>query len=416
MALLLMLANELLLQIFKELGDIDDVLHLGQTCKHLYNLLEFGRNRLHAEHHKYDLRLCYLIEMNQQYTSSYSTHQGSPPASSRPQSSVFWRLYAASEDTLSDHFTWWIVCRWQGLRLLEDLYLNQSTHSAFCCSVFPYDDEHVSNENVRYNICDALAAEEPLARPPIETFQRSRTLSSFRQTQRFYQVLTAHWFAVEALCLARVSAYPTVSEQLKVFAQVAVIWQEGHGRTLSESLDMVEICDFVWGFLGRKIFSNVQDCPSWIQGEEDMGFFPDDEEPENSKWDYFVKCTLQYLRPPNIIELLLLSVWNQSWPSSKPKYLRQLGIFDTWAGTALVQDQGSSPDPWFPLGLVENSALQWFKEICRDSDPSLVNAWREYREKSWASNARGKALSWKESDEWIVEHIVTTISSNIVHS
>ncbi|KJF61224.1 uncharacterized protein CIMG_13520 [Coccidioides immitis RS] len=257
MTLLLMLVNELLLQIFKELDDIDDILHLGQTCKHLYNLLKFSHNQvevfkaviLHAEHHKYNLHLCYLIEK-------------SPPASSQPQSSVFWRLYAASEDTLSDDFTWCIVCHWQGLQLLKDLYLNQSIHSVFCCLIFPYDDEHISNKNTQYNICNTLAAEKPLAKLSIKTFQQSRTLFNFRQTQQFYQVLTAHWFAVEALCLAQVSAYPTVSEQLKVFAQIAVIWQEGHSRTLSEFLNMVEICNFVWGFLGQKIFSDIQDCPS----------------------------------------------------------------------------------------------------------------------------------------------------------
>ena len=44
MALLLMLANKLLLQIFKELGDLDNVLHLGQSCEKLHNLLEFGWN------------------------------------------------------------------------------------------------------------------------------------------------------------------------------------------------------------------------------------------------------------------------------------------------------------------------------------------------------------------------------------
>lgn len=38
--------NEVVLLIYQRLGDLDDVLHLGRTCRQLYNLLEHGKNRL----------------------------------------------------------------------------------------------------------------------------------------------------------------------------------------------------------------------------------------------------------------------------------------------------------------------------------------------------------------------------------
>jgi len=46
MSSLLDLPNELILQIYRDLGDIDDVLHLARTCSHLNSLFESGNNRL----------------------------------------------------------------------------------------------------------------------------------------------------------------------------------------------------------------------------------------------------------------------------------------------------------------------------------------------------------------------------------
>lgn len=46
MSLILDLPGELLLLIFENLNDLDDVLHLGRACKQLYSCLDGGQNRL----------------------------------------------------------------------------------------------------------------------------------------------------------------------------------------------------------------------------------------------------------------------------------------------------------------------------------------------------------------------------------
>lgn len=325
----------------------------------------------------------------------------------RPQSSVYSRIVESSGLALTDDFTWWIVCRWQGLRTLENLYLDPSTHTSFCCSTFPCFQESYRSLSEAYDIYDSLAAEGPLA-PPFssavhgETFGPPTSSFGFRQTQRFYQALTAHWFSTEALCLARVSVYPTTSERLKTFDQIESIWLGNPERTLSESLDVLETYDFVWGFLGRKIFADAEDFPSWIQGEHGSEFFLEGRDPHNEKWENFVKYIIQYLRPPNIIELLLWG-WSQPCSLNRPQYLRRLGFFDSHAGTVLVEDDTPSPDSHFPLGLLEHSTYQRLQELDRTFD--LDDVWQRYREKPWTRDARGKVLSWRESDGWLIERI-----------
>lgn len=309
---------------------------------------------------------------------------------------------------MTDEFVWWIACRWQGLRVLQDLYLHPSIHDFFCHSIFPSCDDDASEAT-----CDLLAAEGSLPRPSVGTGNfLDHPVVSFTsgQTQRLYQALTTLWFAVEALCLARVSVYPTASEQLKTFDCVRAIWQDNPGRTISESLDVLETYDFVWGFLGRKIFADVQDFRSWTQDEGaafDLGH-----QSESEGWDLFVMFTLQYLRPPNIIELLLLGVWNGSWPSDRPYYLRQLGHSDRTEGVVLVNDVGQSPDAYYSLADIEVDMLQRARELDSSFHINVADAFARYRETSWGSDARGSIFTWEEQDHWIVNRVSFGLDSS----
>ncbi|KAL2371635.1 hypothetical protein BDBG_17381 [Blastomyces gilchristii SLH14081] len=156
MSSILDLPSELLLLIFENLDDLDDVLHLGRACRQLYNCLDGGQNRLRiyksviarAAHHQYDIQLCYLIEANQRYTSNYLTFQDEPPASCRPQGQFLSKSFQVLTSDLQDEFVWSISTRWQGLRLLRDLYRHPAIQSAYSCSSLRYRDEYLSEQGV----------------------------------------------------------------------------------------------------------------------------------------------------------------------------------------------------------------------------------------------------------------------------
>ncbi|KAK2822982.1 hypothetical protein FQN49_007585 [Arthroderma sp. PD_2] len=398
MVSLLNLSNDLLLLIFKGLGDLDDVVHLGRSCRHLHNLLDYGRHRLdifraviiHAEHHKFDLPLCYFLEANQEYLSKYS-ERSPPPNNCRPRFADFSRFRDGTTETLAltDEFVWWIACRWQGLRVLQDLYLHPSTRALFIHSVFPSCDSCPSSQ-----LCNLLAAEGRLPQPNIGPDTKKLAPFSFRQTQRFYKALTAIWLAVETLVFTEVSTYRTS------FAYV-IIWEYDCKRTLSESFDILEAYDFVWGFLGRKIFADVQDYQSWT-GNSNVEICGGS---KIRTWDFFVRFTLQYFGPPNIIELLLLGEWNGSWPSNRPYYLQQLGHTDYYLD-ALIEDAENPGDPCFSITDLEVEIRQKFRELSIDSQADLANTFSEYRRKWWTKDARGKVFTWEEQDMWIVDRVV----------
>ncbi|EEH33294.2 hypothetical protein PAAG_04344, partial [Paracoccidioides lutzii Pb01] len=136
------------------------------------------------------------------------------------------------------------------------------------------------------------------------------------------------------LCLAQVLVYPTASEQLKVFRR--------------------------------------------IQREEGTDFFEDDNESQSHNWDFFAMFTLQYLRPPNVIELILLWAWNRSWPSNRPYYLRQLGHSDSGEGIVLVKDVGLSPDVWFSIARIEADALKRVRDLGGSSHNNVTSTWEKY--------------------------------------
>ncbi|EEH04640.1 conserved hypothetical protein [Histoplasma capsulatum G186AR] len=389
MSLILDLPGELLLLIFENLNDLDDVLHLGR-----------------ASHHQYDIQLCYLIEVNQRYTSNYLTFQEEPPTSCRPTGQSLSKSFQVLTSDLQDEFVWSISTRWQGLQLLRDLYRHPAIQSAYFCSSLHYRDDFLSNQNT-----EMLQWEGSL--PHLEANSPGVSLVPFdaRQTQRFHQSLSAQWLAIEALCLWRVSVFQTSQEKLQVFEKILKIWTDNPHREVSETMDILEIFDFVWGFLLRRIFGDVTDLSSWLPPLDlnlSIHFILHDLE-ESWKWDAFIRFLLPHMRPSNIIELLVLRTWNPSlsWPPDKPNFLRQLGFFDTWDGICLVNDVHFPYDTYIAPSLVENDVLRRLKQYGSSSD--IIEVWKVYRDEAWIKDARGKVLSWDEDQGWIIKQIMTAL-------
>ncbi|PGH21449.1 hypothetical protein AJ80_03240 [Polytolypa hystricis UAMH7299] len=368
MAPLLTLPDALILCVFEELADLDDVMYLERVCKRFHHFLERGRNRLtvykaiivRAPHHN---------------------------ASPTDQLGVF---------------------KGMGLPVLQDLYLDPSMQIMFRRPEFSYF--HMITEE-QFELLEKECNLEPpqLSKSKNNTPQAPLDAPfGSKQVHRFYQALTARWLAVEALTLFRVSR--DNGRDLPEGTKPT--------RTLSDALDILEVGEFVGGFLVLKIFANIAEHPSWCAshqlGPRSMPRIGIGEQ-EGRMWGEFVRNIQQYLRPPNIIELLLLSPKRQQWsPSKKGHYLWQLGAFDTLSPTL----RGSGKPC---LNIVERALLRRLeygvthKVIHPGSDllspgsdfwrPGYLR-WGHYREFHWAEDARGRVLSWDDEGDWVKQYVL----------
>ena len=112
-----------------------------------------------------------------------------------------------------------------------------------------------------------------------------------------------------------------------------------------------------------------------------------------------------FLRPSNIIDLLLLSTWgfSGSWPPHRPHYIRLLGFFDYGNGVSLISDDSSSPDPFWSVVDVENDVANKLTSVSRGNIGHLIRVWSQYRHDRWAEDARGKVFLDEETDDQIVQ-------------
>ena len=297
---------------------------------------------------------------------------------------------------------WEVVCRWQGMRLLFDLFCDASVQESYSVSMFPYMPIADGKEDR-----EALAKENVL---PVPSWNKATILDGVnaeqkqRSYQRFYKALTAHWVAVETLWLARAQVYATTMQCEEAFDLVWMKWTDNPGRRLEEKFDLVEVVDFVWGFLGRRCFP-FSSVPAWLEGEreETLQEYLDDNDDETSEWLFFVERVMQYLRPPHIIELLF-SMWGLQGDRilDRHAYLQRLGFSDVFEGIIESEDQWVRADTWFPVTAVETDVENGLYYM---DGASLMAKWHSYRGVIWSSDARSKILFRNESAQELVQRI-----------
>jgi hypothetical protein len=293
------------------------------------------------------------------------------------------------------------------MRLLFDLFCDSSVQDSYLVSIFPYlplADEEEGRE--------ALVSEGSLPIPSGNIHKIFNEMSAEQKQnsyQRFYKALTAHWAAVETLWLARVQVYPTSKHCDEAFGLVWMKWTDNPARPLEEKIDIVEVVDFIWGYLGHKCFP-VSSTSAWLEGDKEETFqmYLDETEAESAIWLFFVRRVIQYLRPPQIIELLL-SMWglHGGWGLDRPKYLQHLGFSDVFDGIIVCEHRWVTVDTWFPITAVEIDVESSFHDM--GDSASLVASWECYRRGMWQSEARSKVLLRNESAQQLVERIARRV-------
>lgn len=314
-----------------------------------------------------------------------------------------------SGDDIPAEVVWDIVCRWQGIRVLYDLYCDSVVNEAYLASTFP----HITDVVDMPDTTEAMAAESALAYPSgfvCASFQEASQMERQRSYQRFYKAVTRHWISVETLWLVRTQPLPNAKEFDRAFERTWQTWSHNPTRPASDKIDIIEVVDFVWGFLGRKAF-HISSLPDWLEGlgEDVFDEYMDDNETEIANWGFFVRSIFQYLRPPHVIELLLW-MWNPSrWNFDRPGFLRRLGLLDTWQGFQKDDSDISYADNWVPITIMEEDIVS---SLTHTQDAAtLASRWEEYRYNRWPLDAKARVFFRGSTTEELFTRIASTTTN-----
>lgn len=225
----------------------------------------------------YDIMLCHFQDAFQDFSSKHLSDDHDPtPIELRPSSAQFEKCLHAS--SVSDRQIWDIMARWQGLRSLQHLYIEPVINSKYIESPCITGDDD-PQESEMLDIL-RLASKKEISD---EDGKATITAFSLSETGHFYKALTGYWVATESLRLAQECRYGLQSTENMTFDQIRAIWW--HRMDLRESLDILEVFDFIYGFLFQHIDSmGLGSFTNWI----DEGSL-EPYEPLNSQWSFFRK-------------------------------------------------------------------------------------------------------------------------------
>ncbi|THC86988.1 hypothetical protein EYZ11_013564 [Aspergillus tanneri] len=182
------------------------------------------------------------------------------------------------------------------------------------------------------------------------------------------------------------------------FDMIERLWRDNPQLDVLDSIDLIEVTDFVWGFLVRKLFYDPQKHLPWVPNEMEDVY----REPE---WEYFIMNLLSYIRPPNVVELLLLHHWgSEVWPRNRSHYLLELGFLNV---PQVFSHPAEHPDNSYPLEYLEDNMINKLQKLYQRlgvSKEHLELAWEQYRDpESWAQCTKGRVFSFTEGMEIATE-------------
>jgi hypothetical protein len=348
--------------------------------------------QLSSSIHAYDIKLCHFQDAVQDFSSKHLRSSDVPtPLEVHPSSACFEKCFHA--ESVSDQQIWDIVARWQGLRPLQHLYLNPAIHSEYTASLCVAGDDNPQETEV-LNILG-------LARDGKETRHTNSELSTTRkfstaETGRFYRALTGYWLASKSRKLAEQCRYALQSTQNKIYRMVDSMWEQ---RTdLQESLDILEIFDFVYVFLCQHIDGvDVGSFTDWVDNDWHNDWRA--RESSSGMRSFFIMNIWLTLDPPDVIELLsFTSLWREqvgtraeTWSQeTRRDYLRLRGFYTNPTYNVEFRDVGESPDLWYSTSMLEDACALQLQKLTANGLTKAAAAWEKYRTTLWQKEARGR--------------------------
>jgi hypothetical protein len=296
---------------------------------------------------------------------------------------------------LPTEVVWDIVRRWHLMRFLFDCYCDETISTLFMSSTlltsfapeYPQPDTEIDPQEFDLSSFQNLA-----------TCVRGSTPGREKVTYpRFYKALTTHWLSIESLWQVKTQVWPDGEEFEDAFNSARDKCINNPQRPLQDKIDIVEIVDFVWCFLGKKAFqpSSIQ---SWFEDEDINEHYDVRWETEFQIWSIITDRITQLLRPPHIIELIHSSL-NPLSDFNRPAFLRSLGFFDSWDGLILSPEDPDveTVETDFPVNMVDYDVKS---SLIMNGEAS--EWWQWYRVDIWPSKMRGKVFLMS-AEEVLVE-------------
>ncbi|KAF2142281.1 uncharacterized protein K452DRAFT_297606 [Aplosporella prunicola CBS 121167] len=444
MARLLDCPTEILLDVFGHLRNIDHVIQLALACSRLYRVFDNNRIEivkrviLHSDVHKYDVALCHFNDTFQAFSSTQLNHPrdwNDIDMAACPSYLRFDECLNATD--LTDNQVLDVLARWHGLKPLRHLYINCAVHASYINRPCHTGGQHYRIPCANLQPVNVLELYRTSHNSPRTECDRCTKLQlSDAEAARFYTALTKYWLNIMCERSSWVYHYGRLSAKNDVYKRIADVWfnhgaqskeeehvaidrarqqleslgrqdgGDGSGRysasanadgntsLLQESLEVLEVYDFVYGYLMQNT-SITHGYYSWRHdhGDEDLETLEDD-------WTTFVFRARLALTPPDILQLLALTARWISDPTSKwsterkTQYLRERGAFCTRGlhGSVSVQDEKRN-NRWYcyDVAHLERACLSqlWARRRGQVDPADVALGWDQYRAWRWPNTARG---------------------------
>ncbi|KAI9041881.1 uncharacterized protein KD926_006427 [Aspergillus affinis] len=388
-----------ILPLFTYLHDIDDAIHLARTCRAVYTVFDEYYTRAwifrciirNASHHEQDARLSGIQILRDTF------HWGRIPADAYLLRKDFLNGFDFELDA-ENIFA--IVCRWHALRTLFTLYCDKAIHRMYTTGWKTFwDQDSLVKEG-------CLGDTDPLPRSPSTTAGSQRKIIRISHDQRrrgyrrFYKALISHWCALEHFYLSRVFVYPDDLERNAFNNLASMKWRYNPHRRLSDKLDILEVTDFIWEFLPRKVFDS----------ESPDAWNPDDP-------TYLVE-RMYLLRPPQIIQFvdLALRVTPRPLPNRIALFDDLITEYHRFDGLS----EGLEAERYCLMDLEDEVAHYIYRSGVRgkelafveENSREAVTAWYRYRGQAWWLDSRGWILFRAEGPRMLMTRMLESIDVN----
>jgi hypothetical protein len=333
MAVLTDLPPEILEQIYHFLGSIDDVHHLGRACKKTHHVvrrqniyIEIMRSVIHqSPQHRYDYQLCRMLHLHQRIVTHFEQHIVQLPVTQHP---VYYLNVWESDLELATHpspleaaWTDEVVCdilaRYQGLRILEDLWLERQLKDTDFISVdntsdaqrlgLDYDTLIGRNE-------DFEDGEIP-KRNPNMPHTRLYTSLDADQRGRFHAAVTSVWLLNEIRWVLTNFLYPAgFLVQVDILETCKRNITKEEGTPLLDDLDRYAVFAFMYHHLLPLHGTFLADGNS---GQLPFTFdsdFSKDRPHCTRLYQLFLMAAQTYFQPPDLIDLMVRSRVSRKQP------------------------------------------------------------------------------------------------------
>lgn len=337
MANMLCLPTELLEQIFHYLDSIDDVHNLGRVCTATHHVIRrlpvytrIMRSVIGASvQHRLDISLCRMLDLHRLIVQHFADGHGPLPATQPHSGSTYQPfeddlvLAVTSEcpcgpciECLPDVRIHEILARYQGIRVLEDVWLaTEQTDSHLIPADFETD---VDIFGVRYT--SVLEREEECRDGDMVTrlSAQSESYTSFNvdQRNRFYAAITSVWLLNEIRWVLAQFEYPSASFVLQVKLLTACKqWVAKQSATpLLDDLDRNAVFRFLYHYVlpiyGRFLADRC-DSTLPLTFSSNIGQDP----PLHTRnLQLFLTAGQVYLQPPDFIDLIIRSRTSRKRP------------------------------------------------------------------------------------------------------